>query len=72
MPKKSKVQYFPKSRIPIYFLFDYIVEGLSRADFHSSYPWLKKEDIIQVIQEQKNSYISNDLKEKEAQTPVLR
>lgn len=73
MSKKTKdIYFFPKSRIPIYFLFDYIIEGLSWSDFHSSYPWLRKKDIIQVIKQQKNYYSLDDIKEKEAQSPVLR
>ncbi|MCL5438698.1 MAG: DUF433 domain-containing protein [Patescibacteria group bacterium] len=40
-----------KSKIPIAYLIDYIKEGLSISDFISSYPWLKKKDVEDALDE---------------------
>lgn len=40
---------FPQSRIPVYFLLDYIEDGYSISEFQSSYPWIKREDILFVL-----------------------
>ena len=43
--------YIKGSKIPITFFFDYIKEGYSISDFLSSYPWVKKEDLIRKLEE---------------------
>jgi len=40
---------FPKSRVPVSFILDYFKEGLTKHDFHYSYPWIKTKDIDSVI-----------------------
>lgn len=40
---------FPKSRVPVSFILDYFKEGLSKYDFHYSYPWIKLRDIDSII-----------------------
>ena len=40
---------FPKSRVPVSFILDYFKEGLSKNDFHYSYPWINLKDIDSVI-----------------------
>lgn len=40
-----------KSRIPIAYLIDYIKEGLSISDFIASYPWLKRKDVENALEE---------------------
>lgn len=63
--KSGSINYFfPKSHVPVYFLFDYLKDGLTWADFHSSYPWLKKKDIINVINKQKETYSASHASEK--------
>lgn len=51
--KKTTVKknVFPKSKVPIKYLLDYVKEGLSMSDFIASYPWLKKKDIKEAIEE---------------------
>ncbi len=47
----SKKVYIKGSRVPITFLFDYIKKGYSISDFLSSYPWIKKEDVVKKLEE---------------------
>jgi len=52
--KKSSINkkiYIRGSKIPITFFFDYIKEGYTISDFLSSYPWIKKEDLISKLEE---------------------
>ena len=49
--KRTEKNLIPNSRIPIAYLFDYIKEGLTIADFIASYPWLKRKDIEKAIEE---------------------
>lgn len=49
-PKANGIpKIFPKSRIPVSFMLDYFKEGLTKYDFHYSYPWIKIKDIDSVI-----------------------
>ncbi|OGE65106.1 hypothetical protein A3I48_02500 [Candidatus Daviesbacteria bacterium RIFCSPLOWO2_02_FULL_36_7] len=48
---EAKKNLVPKSRIPIAYLLDYIKEGLTISDFLSSYPWIKKKDVEQALEE---------------------
>lgn len=54
----SKNIYLRGSRIPITFLFDYIKKGYGISDFLSSYPWIKKEDVIKKLEEFEKEEIS--------------
>lgn len=45
---------FPKSRVPVSFILDYFKEGLTKHDFHYSYPWINPKDIDSVIITLKN------------------
>ncbi|HSW48461.1 MAG TPA: DUF433 domain-containing protein [Candidatus Saccharimonadales bacterium] len=47
-PKKV---YIKGSKVPITFLFDYIKKGYGMSDFLSSYPWIKKEDVVKKLEE---------------------
>lgn len=48
------------SRIPITYFFNYIKNGYSISDFLSAYPWIKKKDVINKINEfEKNEIIAN-------------
>ncbi len=49
--KESTKNLVPKSKIPIAFLIDYIKDGLTVSDFISSYPWLKKNDVENALEE---------------------
>lgn len=49
--KKIEKNLIPNSRIPISYLFDYIKEGLTIADFIASYPWLNRKDVEKAIEE---------------------
>ena len=55
---KNKV-YVRGSRIPITFFFDYIKEGYTISDFLSSYPWIKKENLIKKLEEFENKEITS-------------
>ena len=44
----------PGSRIPIKYLLDYIKGGYSISDFISSYPWIKRTNVEQAIEEIKS------------------
>lgn len=49
----------PKSKIPITYLFDYIKEGYTISDFIASYPWLKRKDVENAIEEiKKREFVS--------------
>jgi uncharacterized protein (DUF433 family) len=39
------------SRVPIKYLLDYIKDGYSISDFLASYPWLKKKDVENALDE---------------------
>ena len=43
--------YFKGSKVPVTFLFDYIKKGYSISDFLSSYPWIKKNDVVKKLEE---------------------
>ncbi len=47
----NKSIYIKGSRIPITFFFQYIKEGLSISDFLSSYPWIKKSNLMNKLNE---------------------
>lgn len=51
MKKKSNgfSKTFPNSRIPVCYILEYLKAGLTKNDFHQSYPWIKKKDINTVI-----------------------
>ena len=46
-------------RVPIKYLFDYIKEGYSISDFLASYPWLKRKDVEDAIEEIKRRDFSS-------------
>lgn len=48
--KKTK-NVIPKSKVPISFLIDYIKEGYSVADFLANYPWVKRKDVEEALEE---------------------
>lgn len=49
--KIAKKIFIKGSRLPISFLIDYLKEGYSISDFISSYPWVKKKDVIDKLEE---------------------
>lgn len=51
--KLNKV-FIKGSKIPLSYLIDYLQEGYSISDFISSYPWVKKKDLIKKLEEFKS------------------
>ena len=51
MTKANKKNLVPESKIPIAYLFDYIKEGYTIADFIASYPWLKRKNVEKALDE---------------------
>lgn len=49
--KLMKKNIIAKSKIPIAYLIDYIKEGYGISDFLASYPWLKRKDVEQALDE---------------------
>ncbi len=49
--KPVKKDFVPGSKIPIKYLLDYMKEGYSLSDFVSSYPWIKRSNVIRAINE---------------------
>ena len=39
------------SKVPIKYLLDYIKEGYGISDFLAAYPWLKRKDVENAIEE---------------------
>ncbi len=55
---RTKNLFIKGTRIPLTFFFDYILEGLTISDFLSSYPWVKKKNLIQRLEEVKEETAS--------------
>lgn len=51
---KDKKHLILDSNIPIAFLFDYIKEGYTIADFLASYPWLKRKNVEKALDDIKS------------------
>ena len=51
---KSPDYLIPGSKIPIAYLLDYIKDGYSISDFLSSYPWIKRVDVVKALEEIKS------------------
>jgi uncharacterized protein (DUF433 family) len=49
----------PGSKVPITYLLDYFKEGYSISDFLSSYPWIKKRDVENALEEIKKRDFSS-------------
>ena len=52
--KSEKQNLVAGSKVPIAYLIDYIKEGYSVSDFISSYPWVKKSNVVKALEEIKN------------------
>lgn len=48
---KAKEPLIKGTKIPISYLIDYFKEGLTITDFLSSYPWIKKSNLIGTLEE---------------------
>lgn len=46
-----KNPYIKGSKIPVNILLQYFKEGLGITDFLSSYPWIKKSDVVKKLDE---------------------
>lgn len=57
--KNTKKIYIKGSKIPINFFFDYIKEGYTISDFLSSYPWIKRENLIKKLEEFEDKEIAS-------------
>lgn len=55
---KTNETFIRGTRIPVSYLFDYFKEGLTITDFLSSYPWVKKEDVINALEDIKGKSTS--------------
>ena len=55
----NKKIFIKGSKIPINFFFDYIKDGYTISDFLSSYPWIKKDDLIRKLEEFEEKEISS-------------
>ena len=53
---KKKGSTVPGSRIPISYLMDYIKDGLTISEFLSSYPWLKRKNVEEALDEIKKEH----------------
>lgn len=51
MKTTKKEKFIKGSRIHISYLIDYIKEGLTISDFLSSYPWIKKKNVVTALDE---------------------
>jgi len=47
----ESTEYIKGSRIPVSILIQYIKEGLGISDFLSSYPWVKKSNLLNKLSE---------------------
>lgn len=57
--KNKNENLVPESKIPISYLFDYIKEGYTIADFIASYPWLKRKNVEKALDEIKKREFSS-------------
>ena len=48
---KVKKDVIPGSKVPIKYLLDYIKEGYGISDFLAAYPWLKRKNVENAIEE---------------------
>lgn len=51
--------YIKGSRIPLTFVFDYFINGYTITDFLSSYPWVKKKNLVKGLEEVKKKAASS-------------
>ncbi len=49
---------FSGTRVTIQTLFDYLEDGYSVEDFLKVFDWVKKEDVIEILELAKNSFKS--------------